>query len=127
GHGVLAVHRLRGDRRAPARHRLLLTAGACALRRSRCAARGLRRYPVPDSRQAAEGSDMARKKDEGGAEAGARLSPVDVQQVQFRRALRGYEEQEVDDFLDRVTEELTRLLDERRALTERAGQLATSR
>jgi cell division initiation protein len=70
---------------------------------------------------------MARKKDEGGAEAGARLSPVDVQQVQFRRALRGYEEQEVDDFLDRVTEELTRLLDERRALTERAGQLPTIR
>lgn len=70
---------------------------------------------------------MARKKNEGGAEAGARLSPVDVQQVQFRRALRGYEEQEVDDFLDRVTEELTRLLDERRALTERAGQLPTIR
>ncbi|MFL5799951.1 MAG: DivIVA domain-containing protein [Actinomycetota bacterium] len=70
---------------------------------------------------------MARKKDEGSAEAGARLSPVDVQQVQFRRALRGYEEQEVDDFLDRVTEELTRLLDERRALTERAGQLPTIR
>jgi cell division initiation protein len=70
---------------------------------------------------------MARKKDEGGAGAGTRLTPVDVQQIQFRRALRGYDEQEVDDFLDRVTEELTHLIDERRSATERAGSLPTVR
>jgi cell division initiation protein len=69
---------------------------------------------------------MARKKDEG-SPGPARLTPVDVQQVQFRRSLRGYDEQEVDDFLDRVTEELTQLLDERRSLTERAGSLPTVR
>src|SRR4051812_6491200 len=70
---------------------------------------------------------MARKKDEGGAGSTGRLSPVDVQQAQFRRALRGYDEQEVDDFLDRVTEELALLVDERRAATERAGSLPTVR
>ena len=70
---------------------------------------------------------MARKKDEGGAAGGARLTPVDVQQIQFRRALRGYDEQEVDDFLDRVTEELTLLIDERRSLSDRAGSLPTVR
>src|SRR4051812_7708693 len=70
---------------------------------------------------------MARKKDDGGAAGGARLTPVDVQQVQFRRALRGYDEQEVDDFLDRITEELTLLIDERRSATERAGSLPTVR
>src|SRR3954469_15718995 len=70
---------------------------------------------------------MARKKDEGGAGSTGRLSPVDVQQVQFRRALRGYDEQEVDDFLDRITEELTQLIDERRSATERAGSLPTVR
>ncbi len=70
---------------------------------------------------------MARKKDESGAGAAARLNPVDVQQIQFRRALRGYDEQEVDDFLDRVTEELTLLMEERRSATERAGSLPTVR
>ncbi|HEY7281580.1 MAG TPA: DivIVA domain-containing protein [Actinomycetota bacterium] len=70
---------------------------------------------------------MARKKDEGTAGGSGRLTPVDVQQVQFRRALRGYDEQEVDDFLDRVTEELTLLIDERRSAAERAGSLPTVR
>ena len=70
---------------------------------------------------------MARKKDDGGVGTGSRLTPVDVQQVQFKRALRGYDEQEVDDFLDRITEELTLLVDERRAATERAGSLPTVR
>jgi cell division initiation protein len=44
-----------------------------------------------------------------------RLTPIDVQQQQFRRSFRGYDEQEVDDFLDRVTEELSLLLEEKRA------------
>ena len=52
-----------------------------------------------------------------------RLTPLDVQQKVFRRAtLRGYHEQDVDDFLDEVTEELALLLDEVRQLRERSGQ-----
>lgn len=44
---------------------------------------------------------------------GARLTPVDVQQVQFRLAFRGYNERDVDAFLDRVTEDLTARIEER--------------
>ena len=55
-----------------------------------------------------------------------RLTPVDVQQQVFRRAMfRGYNEQDVDDFLDEITEELTRLLEEQRQLRERAQAGAT--
>ena len=51
-----------------------------------------------------------------------RLTPIDVQQKAFRRAMfRGYHEQDVDDFLDEVTEELALLLDEVRRLRERSG------
>src|SRR5207244_11086568 len=51
-----------------------------------------------------------------------RLTPIDVQQRVFRRAtFRGYHEQDVDDFLDEVTEELALLLDEVRQLRERSG------
>jgi DivIVA domain-containing protein len=51
-----------------------------------------------------------------------RVTPIDVQQKVFRRAtLRGYHEQDVDDFLDEVTEELALLLDEVRLLRERSG------
>jgi DivIVA domain-containing protein len=59
-----------------------------------------------------------------GADQGARrrITPIDVQQKVFRRAtLRGYHEQDVDDFLDEVTEELALLLDEVRQLRERSG------
>jgi DivIVA domain-containing protein len=38
-----------------------------------------------------------------------RLTPVDVQQKEFRLAVRGYNEREVDKFLDEVTEEMARL------------------
>jgi DivIVA domain-containing protein len=52
-----------------------------------------------------------------------RLTPVDVQQHVFRRAmLRGYNEQDVDDFLDVVTEELGVLLEEQQRLRD---ELAT--
>ena len=51
-----------------------------------------------------------------------RLTPIDVQQKVFRRAaFRGYHEQDVDDFLDEVTEELALLLDEVRQLRDRSG------
>jgi DivIVA domain-containing protein len=36
-----------------------------------------------------------------------RLTPVDVQQVEFRLAFRGYSERDVDAFLDRITEDLS--------------------
>ena len=59
---------------------------------------------------------------QGGGAARKRLTPIDVQQKVFRRArVRGYHEQDVDDFLDEVTEELALLLDEVRQLRERAG------
>jgi DivIVA domain-containing protein len=43
-----------------------------------------------------------------GGESGPRLTPVDVQQKEFRVSFRGYNERDVDEFLDRVTEELQR-------------------
>jgi DivIVA domain-containing protein len=55
-----------------------------------------------------------------------RLTPVDVQQQVFRRAtFRGYHEQDVDDFLDQVTEELALLLEEHRRLREQLQSGAT--
>lgn len=39
----------------------------------------------------------------------ARLSPVDIQQKEFRLSVRGYNEHEVDEFLDQITEEVARL------------------
>jgi DivIVA domain-containing protein len=52
---------------------------------------------------------MRRKKGEERAvpEGGdARITPVDIQQVEFRLAFRGYNERDVDAFLDRITEDL---------------------
>jgi DivIVA domain-containing protein len=37
---------------------------------------------------------------------GGRVSPADVQQIEFRLAFRGYNERDVDAFLDKVTEDL---------------------
>jgi DivIVA domain-containing protein len=53
---------------------------------------------------------MRRKKgtdQDAPAVAGARITPEDVQQVEFRLAFRGYNERDVDAFLDRVTEDLS--------------------
>jgi cell division initiation protein len=55
-----------------------------------------------------------------------RLTPVDVQQQQFRRSFRGYDEQEVDDFLDRVTEDIGALLEENERLKEEARRAPTT-
>ena len=72
---------------------------------------------------------MARKKkkDEAGFEqapAGGRrrLTPVDVQEKVFRLAFRGYSEQEVDEFLDQVTEDLAVLHEENKRLREKVEQ-----
>jgi DivIVA domain-containing protein len=49
-----------------------------------------------------------------------RVTPVDIQQKEFRRGVRGYSEGEVDKFLDEVTEEVARLYAENRRLREEA-------
>lgn len=65
-----------------------------------------------------------RKKRQTGEEIGApaegrpRLTPVDVQQKVFRLAFRGYNEQDVDRFLDQVTEDLAGLHEENKRLRE---------
>jgi DivIVA domain-containing protein len=51
----------------------------------------------------------------------ARLTPVDVQQKVFRLAFRGYNERDVDEFLDRVTEALAALHEENKRLREHGG------
>ena len=47
-----------------------------------------------------------------------RLTPVDVQQKVFRLAFRGYNEQDVDHFLDQITEDLAALHEENKRLRE---------
>lgn len=46
----------------------------------------------------------------------ARVTPEDVQQVEFRLAFRGYNERDVDAFLDRVTEDLAWYVEENQRL-----------
>jgi DivIVA domain-containing protein len=48
----------------------------------------------------------------------ARLTPVDVQQKVFRLAFRGYNEGDVDEFLDQITESLAALHEENKRLLE---------
>jgi DivIVA domain-containing protein len=47
-----------------------------------------------------------------------RITPVDIQQKEFRLAFRGYNERDVDQFLDQVTEEVARLHAENKRLRE---------
>lgn len=47
-----------------------------------------------------------------------RVTPVDIQQKEFRLAFRGYNERDVDQFLDEVTEEVARLHAENKRLRE---------
>jgi cell division initiation protein len=47
-----------------------------------------------------------------------RLTPIDVQQKEFRLAFRGYNERDVDEFLDLVTEELAAFTEENRRLQD---------
>lgn len=74
---------------------------------------------------------MARKKKQQAEESGfgdrgtggsrQRLTPVDVQQRVFRLAFRGYNERDVDEFLDHVTEDLAALHEENKRLREGLG------
>lgn len=54
----------------------------------------------------------------GPTQEGGRLTPLDVQQKVFRLAFRGYNEQDVDQFLDQVTEDLAALHEENKRLRE---------
>jgi len=67
---------------------------------------------------------MRRKKaeEQRPANAGAtRIQPMDVQQVEFRLAFRGYNERDVDAFLDRVTEDLAAYIEENGRLRAAPG------
>ena len=55
------------------------------------------------------------------AERGTGLTPLDVQQKEFRSSFRGYHEGEVDAYLDHITEELGVILEENKRLREAAG------
>ncbi|MGH2580037.1 MAG: DivIVA domain-containing protein [Actinomycetota bacterium] len=55
-----------------------------------------------------------------------RLTPIDVQQKEFRLAFRGYNERDVDEFLDLVTEELAAFTEENRRLQDRADSSVES-
>ncbi|MBI2238059.1 MAG: DivIVA domain-containing protein [Actinobacteria bacterium] len=50
-----------------------------------------------------------------------RVTPMDVQQKEFRPSFRGYNERDVDGFLDEITEEISLLLDENRRLRDEVG------
>jgi len=54
------------------------------------------------------------------------LTPQDVQQKEFRQQFRGYNEVEVDAFLDEVEVELGRLLGENESLRQRLSQSAAA-
>ncbi len=54
------------------------------------------------------------------------LTPLDIQKVEFRRVLRGYSEQEVDSFLDRVIQDYENLFRENQDLKEQLTQAEQS-
>ena len=72
----------------------------------------------PESSDVDEGS-VAREQPSGPSRAG-RLTPLDIQQIEFRRSFKGYDEREVDEFLDRLTEDFAAALDEAQRLRDRA-------
>ena len=55
-----------------------------------------------------------------------RLTPADVQQKVFRLAFRGYNERDVDEFLDQVTEDLATLHEENKRLREQLTERGMS-
>jgi DivIVA domain-containing protein len=65
---------------------------------------------------------MRRKKGTDAPATGARITPEEVQQVEFRLAFRGYNERDVDAFLDRITEGLSSYLEELERLRLVGGQ-----
>ena len=72
------------------------------------------------------------KKNETDAQAGfaepdKRLTPLDIQEKLFTRSFKGYNEREVDGFLDQVTEELARMHAESKALREQLEEIRATR
>ncbi len=53
------------------------------------------------------------------------LTPLDIHNQEFRRVLRGYSEDEVDDFLDRVVGDFETLLKQNAQLKEEGDELRT--
>lgn len=51
-----------------------------------------------------------------------RLTPVEIQQKVFRLAFRGYNERDVDEFLDHITEDVAALHEENKRLRERVAE-----
>lgn len=51
------------------------------------------------------------------------LTPLDIQNKEFRRSLRGYNEQDVDEFLDDVVREMETMIREGAALKEQIARL----
>lgn len=51
------------------------------------------------------------------------IRPIDIQEKEFTRGVRGYREEEVNEFLDEITIDLERLLDELRATKEENSRL----
>lgn len=51
------------------------------------------------------------------------IRPIDIQEKEFSRAVRGYKEEEVNDFLDEITLDLERLLNELRETKEENSRL----
>lgn len=49
------------------------------------------------------------------------LTPMDIQNHEFKKSFRGYNEDEVDEFLDRIVADYEKLLRENEKLKERAG------
>lgn len=56
-------------------------------------------------------------------EGAVKITPVDIQHKQFRKALQGYSREDVDSFLDEVIEALEEEIDERTKLESRIGEL----
>jgi cell division initiation protein len=54
-----------------------------------------------------------------------KISPLDIRKQMFRKGLRGYDEHEVNAFLERVANEVEDLLQESRGLRDQVGSLET--
>lgn len=54
------------------------------------------------------------------------ITPVDIEKKQFNRAFRGYNEEEVDEFLEKVMQDFTALYKENHLLKERIEILENS-
>jgi DivIVA domain-containing protein len=67
---------------------------------------------------------MRRKKgtEEAPTTGEARITPEEVQQVEFRLAFRGYNERDVDAFLDRITQGMSSYLEENERLRSGTGR-----